>query len=259
MVIIDTHSHLYANDFKDDISTVIERARDIGITCIFIPNEDSSTIGPLLELCKKYEGYCFPMIGLHPSSVNSSYKSELNKLADVLKQEHAFVAIGEVGLDMHWDKSFLNEQKIVFEQQVCWALEYDMPVIIHCRDAFEEMMDVLKHYQDTPLKGIFHSYMGNPFEVVKMLNMEGFLLGINGIVTYNRSVLPDILKNIPLDRIVLETDSPYLPPVPFRGKRNESSYIIYTLNKVASVYNIKPEVIAEKTSSNAMKLFGMKG
>jgi TatD DNase family protein len=256
-MLIDSHSHLYAEEFKDDLPQVIQRAKEAGITHIFMPNEDSTTIKPLLKTCKKYEGYCFPMIGLHPTSVDESYKRELIKIGDALKSEKSFVAIGEVGLDMHWDKTYLKEQLAVFEQQVCWALESDLPIIIHCRDAFDEMMDVLDHYSGTPLRGIFHSYTGNPFEAVKMLNMPGFLLGINGIVTYRRSVLPDVLGNISIDRIVLETDSPYLTPEPFRGKRNESSYLVYTLKKVADLYDMKPAAVAKKTAENTLKLFGM--
>jgi TatD DNase family protein len=256
-MLIDTHSHIYGEEFKEDLPEVIQRAKTAGITHIFLPNEDSTTIEPLMEVCKKYPAYCFPMIGLHPESVTETYKGELMKIEDALKGENTYVGIGEVGLDMHWDKTYLKQQLCVFEQQVCWALEADLPIIIHCRDAFDELMSVLDHYRDTPLRGIFHSYTGNPFESIKMLEMPDFLLGINGIVTYRSSVIPDILHNIPIDRIVLETDAPYLTPVPFRGKRNESSYIVYTLNKVADLYNMKPEVVAKKTSINALKLFRM--
>ena len=186
------------------------------------------------------------MIGLHPESVKEAYKGELMKIEDALKGENNFVGIGEVGLDLHWDKTYLKQQLAVFEQQVCWALETDLPIIIHCRDAFEDMMNVLDHYSGTPLRGIFHSYTGNPFEAIKMLEMPGFLLGINGIVTYRSSVIPDVLHNISLDRIVLETDAPYLTPVPFRGKRNESSYIVHTLNKVAYLYDMQKSLLQGK-------------
>ena len=256
-MLIDTHSHIYGEEFKDDLPEVIKRAKEAGVTHIFLPNEDSTTIEPIHNVCKKYPAYCFPMIGLHPESVKETYKSELMAIEDALKGESTYVGIGEVGLDLHWDKTYLKQQLIVFEQQVCWALEADLPIIIHCRDAFEEMMNVLDHYRDTPLRGIFHSYTGNPFEGVKMLEMPGFLLGINGIVTYRSSVIPDVLHNISIERIVLETDSPYLTPVPFRGKRNESSYIVHTLNKVANLYDMKPEVVAKKTAINALKLFRM--
>lgn len=257
MELIDTHSHIYSSEFKEDLPQVIQRAKEAGITHIFLPNEDNTTVESLLQTCHDYPGYCFPMMGLHPESVNEGYKHELRLIGEALKSHDEFVAIGEVGLDMHWDKTFLKEQLVVFEQQVCWALECDLPIIIHCRDAFEDLMTVLDHYHDTPLRGIFHSYTGNPFEAVKMLNMPNFLLGINGIVTYRRSVLPDILANISLDRIVLETDSPYLTPMPYRGKRNESSYIVYTLNKVAEIYDLKPSIVAQKTSENALRLFGL--
>lgn len=256
-MIIDTHSHIYSEEFKEDLQQVVQRAKDAGISHIFLPNEDSTTVDALLKTCKEYEGYCFPMIGLHPESVNEHYRHELRLIEEALKSHNEFVAIGEVGLDMYWDKTYLKEQLVVFEQQVCWALECDLPIIIHCRDAFEDLMRILSNYRDTSLRGIFHSYTGNPFEAVKMLDMPNFLLGINGIVTYKRSVLPDILGNISLDRIVLETDSPYLTPVPFRGKRNESSYIVHTLNKVAELYHLKPEIVAKRTSENALKLFRM--
>jgi len=256
-MLIDTHTHIYAEEFKDDLPAVVQRAKDAGITHLFLPNEDSTTIEALLAVCKQYKGYCFLMMGLHPTSVTESYKHELRKIGEALRSGEHYVAIGEVGLDMHWDKSFLKEQMAVFEQQVCWALECDLPIIIHCRDAFEDLMEVLNHYQDTPLRGIFHSYTGNPFEAVKMLNMPGFLLGINGIVTYKRSVLPDILGNISIDRIVLETDAPYLTPMPYRGQRNEPSYIVHTLNKVAELYDMKPSAVAKKTAENALKLFSL--
>lgn len=256
-MLIDTHTHIYGEEFKDDLPQVIQRAKEAGITHLFLPNEDSTTIESLLNVCKHYPAYCYPMIGLHPESVTATYKSELMKIEDTLMGENTFVGIGEVGLDLHWDKTFLKQQLIVFEQQVCWALEKDLPVIIHCRDAFEDLMAVLDHYHDTPLRGIFHSYTGNPFEAIKMLDMKGFLLGINGIVTYRSSVIPDVLHNISIDRIVLETDAPYLSPVPNRGKRNEPANIVYTLNKVAYLYDMKPEVVAKKTAINALKLFRM--
>jgi TatD DNase family protein len=257
-MLIDTHTHIYGEEFKEDLSQVVARAVEAGITHLFLPNEDSTTVQALLDTCKQYPLICYPMIGLHPESVTESYKGELMKIEDTLNDEkNHFVAIGEVGLDMHWDKTYLKQQMAVFEQQICWALEKDLPIIIHCRDAFESLMEILNHYIDTPLRGIFHSYSGNPFEAIKMLEMDGFLLGINGIVTYRSSVLPDTLHNIPLNRIVLETDAPYLTPVPYRGKRNEPSYIVYTLNKVADIYHMKPEAVAKQTTANALKLFNV--
>ncbi len=256
-MLIDSHSHLFLEEFAEDLPLVIERARTAGVTHIFLPNIDSTTIQPMLSVCETYKGYCFPMIGLHPTSVAENYKEELEIVATQLSTRSDFVAIGEIGLDLYWDRTFLNEQLIAFETQVRWALEYDLPVIIHCREAFELLYKVLKLYKNTSLKGIFHSFTGTAEEAVQLLQFPRFMIGINGVVTFKKSLLPEVLPTIPLERIVLETDAPYLTPVPNRGKRNESANVKDTLIKVAEVYGKTPALVGEITSENTLKVFGM--
>lgn len=256
-MLVDSHSHLFLEEFSDDLPLVIARARAAGVSHIFMPNIDSTTIGPLLSVCNTYKGYCFPMIGLHPTSVNADYEKELAVVESYLQQTHDFVAIGEIGLDLYWDKTYLKEQLMAFEQQVEWALNYNLPIVIHSREAFEYIYKVLAPYKKTPLTGVFHSFTGSAGEAARLMEFEGFKIGINGVVTFKKSSLPEALKEIPLERIVLETDSPYLTPVPNRGKRNESAYLKDILLKVAEIYGQPVEKVAELTSENALNLFGM--
>ena len=197
------------------------------------------------------------MIGLHPTSVNANYEKELEIVARELKFSKEYVAIGEIGMDLYWDKTYLKEQQIVLDKQVNWALEYDLPIVIHCRDAFDYIYKVLEPYKKTPLRGIFHSFTGTAVEATRVLEFSDFFIGINGVVTFKKSHLPEILAGIPLEKIVLETDSPYLTPVPNRGKRNESANVKDTLLKVAEIYGNLPEEIGRITSENALKVFGM--
>lgn len=256
-MLIDSHSHLFLEEFSEDLPLVIARARAAGVSHIFMPNIDSTTIGSLLSVCNTYKGYCFPMIGLHPTSVNADYEKELAVVENHLKQANDFVAVGEIGLDLYWDKTWLKEQLIAFERQVEWALEYKLPVVIHSREAFDYIYNVLAPYKTTPLTGIFHSFTGTVEEAARIMEFENFKVGINGVVTFKKSSLPETLREIPLERIVLETDSPYLTPVPNRGKRNESAYLKDTLAKVAEVYGQPAEKVAELTSENALNVFGM--
>ena len=256
MQIVDTHSHLFTEEFSDDLSEVIERARQAGVSRIYMPNIDASTIESLMCVCRAYEGYCFPMLGLHPTSVGEGFQTELDLLKPLLdKPEHPFVAIGEVGLDLYWDKTFRREQEEALRQQIAWALEYDLPLVIHCREAFDELYNVMCDYRHTSLRGIFHSFTGTAEDACRLLSFEGFMLGINGVLTFKKSALPGVLTNVPLERLVLETDSPYLAPVPYRGKRNESAYIQYTLAHLASVYGLSVEEVATITTNNAKKVF----
>ena len=257
MRLIDTHSHLFLEEFSEDLPQVIERARSAGITHIFMPNIDSTTIDSMLSVCNTYNDYCFPMIGLHPTSVNADYETELEIVARELKSFNKYIAIGEVGMDLYWDKTFLKEQQIVLDKQINWALEYDLPVVIHCRDAFGYIYNVLEPYKNTSLKGVFHSFTGTDDEAARILEFSGFLIGINGVVTFKKSRLPEVLTKIPLEKVVLETDSPYLTPVPNRGKRNESAYVKDTLMKVSDIYRMSPEAVGRVTSENALKVFGM--
>lgn len=257
MRLIDTHSHLFLEEFSEDLPQVIERARAVGITHIFMPNIDSTTIDAMLSACNAYKGYCFPMIGLHPTSVNADYAKELDIVARQLASSDEYVAVGEIGMDLYWDRTFLKEQQIVLDKQIGWALEYNLPVVIHCREAFDYIYKVLEPYKKTPLKGIFHSFTGTAEEAARVMEFPGFSIGINGVVTFKKSHLPEVLTGIPLDKIVLETDSPYLTPVPNRGKRNESAYVKDTLMKVAEIYKLSPEEVGNVTSGNALKVFGM--
>ena len=256
-MLVDSHSHLFLEEFADDLPQVMQRAREAGVTHIFMPNIDSTTIESLLSVCAAYKEFCFPMIGLHPTSVNENYKKELDIVAGQLASSNGYVAIGEIGLDLYWDKTFLREQLLAFEKQVDWALEYHLPIVIHTREAFDYIYKVLQPYKETGLTGIFHSFTGTSEEAAKLLDFPGFMIGINGVVTFKKSQLPEVLKDVPLARIVLETDSPYLTPVPNRGKRNESARLKDTLIKVAEIYRESPEVVAEATSENALKVFGM--
>lgn len=257
MRLIDTHSHLFLEEFSEDLPQVIERARAVGITHIFMPNIDSTTINAMLSVCNTYKGYCFPMIGLHPTSVDANYETELEIVASELEHSGEYVAIGEVGMDLYWDKTYLKQQQIALDKQIGWALEYNLPVVIHCRDAFDYIYNVLEPYKKTPLKGIFHSFTGTAEEAARVLEFPGFSIGVNGVVTFKKSHLPGVLAEIPLEKIVLETDSPYLTPVPNRGKRNESAYVKDTLLKVSEIYEMSPEVVGNVTSENALKVFGM--
>lgn len=256
-MLIDTHSHLFLEEFSKDLLQVMERARQAGVSSIFMPNIDSTTIKPMLSVCADYPDFCFPMIGLHPTSVNESYGEELAVVHKYLSAPNNFIAIGEIGLDLYWDKTFLKEQLLVFEKQIKWALEYDLPIVIHARDAYEYIYKVMEPYKDTVLRGVFHSFTGTLEEAEKCLEFEKFMLGINGVVTFKKSLLAGILSSsVPLERLVLETDSPYLTPVPNRGKRNESANIKDTLFKVAEIYQVSPERVSQVTSENALKVFG---
>ena len=248
MRLIDSHSHLFLEEFAEDLPQVMNRAREAGVTHVFMPNIDSTTIEPMLRVCREYKGYCYPMIGLHPTSVDASYEKELETVARELASPNEFVAVGEIGMDLYWDKTFLKEQQRALDRQIEWALEYDLPVVLHCREAFDHIYNVLSPYRQTPLKVILHSFTGTSEEALRIMEFADFMIGIT---------LPEVLKNIPLERIVLETDSPYLTPVPNRGKRNESAYVKDTLIKVAGIYGKSPEKVAQITSDNALKVFGM--
>ena len=259
MNLIDSHSHLFLEEFADDLPQVIERARQAGVTHIFMPNIDSTTIEPLLRTCAAYPGYLFPMAGLHPTSVNDTVDRELDIVYGELRQarEKGYVAVGEIGLDLYWDQTYLTQQLKAFEQQLQWALEFNLPVVIHCREAFPYIYKVLQGYRHTPLRGIFHSFTGTAEEAASLLEFPGFLLGINGVLTFKKSSLPEVLQSVPVERLLVGTDSPYLTPVPYRGRRNESGYVVHTLRRLAEVYALTAEEVAKITSENALKVFGM--
>jgi len=252
---IDTHAHLYAEEFADDRTEMIQRAIDAGIRAVILPNVDQSTIEPMLELEKKFPGYCFPAIGLHPTSVGENFEEELQVMESWLSKRK-FIAIGEIGIDLYWDKTFLKEQVICFETQLTWSLEKKLPVIIHVRDSFEETLQIVEKYQGKGLRGIFHSFTGNEEQAVRILNSGNFKLGINGIVTFKNSGLKDVIRNINPENIVIETDAPYLTPAPHRGKRNESAMISLVAEKLAEIYGIEINDVISKTTQNAINIFG---
>lgn len=255
-MIIDTHSHLFLEEFAEDLPQVMDRARQAGVSSILMPNIDSGTIEAMLSACEAYPELCYPMIGLHPTSVDERWESELQEVHRHLATlPNRFVAVGEIGLDLYWDKTFLNEQLQALHRQIEWALEYNLPVVIHTREAFHYIYKVIDSYRHTPLRGVFHSFTGTAEEAARLLEFEGFLLGINGVVTFKNSTLPQVLASLPMERIVLETDAPYLTPAPHRGTRNESARIVHTLEKVAAIYGYPPEAVARVTTENALKLF----
>ena len=252
---IDTHSHIFEPDFADDLPEIIARAKEIGVEKIFMPNIDDTSVDAMLGVCSQYLGYCFPMLGFHPTSVDADAMPKVKEMKKRLTEGHPYIAIGEVGLDLYWDKTYIKEQQMVLEEQIQWALEWELPLVIHCREAFPELFDVLKPYKETKLTGVFHSFTGTVNEAMELLDYSRFMVGINGVVTFKKSTLPEALKVLPLDRLVLETDSPYLAPVPFRGKRNESSYVKRVAVKLAELYGVEIGEVERQTTANALKVF----
>ena len=252
---IDTHSHIFEPDFADDLPEVIARAKEVGVEKIFMPNIDDASVDAMLGVCRQYPGYCFPMLGFHPTSVDADAMPKVKEMKKRLTEGHPYIAIGEVGLDLYWDKTYIKEQQMVLEEQIQWALEWELPLVIHCREAFPELFDVLKPYKETKLTGVFHSFTGTVNEAMELLDYSRFMVGINGVVTFKKSTLPEVLKVLPLDRLVLETDSPYLAPVPFRGKRNESSYVKRVAVKLAELYGVEIGEVERQTTANALKVF----
>jgi len=256
MQLIDTHSHLYASTFDDDRSDVIRSAKSFGVQAVLLPNEDSGSISAINQLCVQEPGFAYPMMGLHPTSVNEDYIKELNRIEAALIQSK-YYAIGEIGIDLYWDKRFLKEQKKVFEEQLRWSIDLNLPVAIHSRDSFDEILDSIYNVGANRLKGVFHCFGGVLEQWVEISKLGNFFVGIGGIITYKNSILHDTLKNVPIERVVLETDAPYLAPVPYRGKRNEPAYLIETAKKVAECYRTSVETIALQTGNNATVLFGI--
>lgn len=251
--LIDTHTHLYLNDFAADIDEVIKRASDEGVEKFYLPAIDSSEIQNIFSLEEKYPDKCIAMTGLHPCSVKENYKEELDVIHQWL-QRRKFAAIGEIGLDFYWDKTFAEQQYEVFHQQIKWALQFNLPIVIHTRNTMQETIDAVKEYSGKGLRGIFHCFSGSYQNALEIID-AGFYLGIGGVVTYKNSGLAEVVKQINLEHIVLETDAPYLTPVPFRGKRNESSYLKYIVEKIAEIKNISAEQVGNITTKNAENIF----
>lgn len=254
MNLIDTHCHLYSSEFKEDISAVISRAQQLGVSKFYLPAIDSESIEDMLLLEQQFPGVCIPMMGLHPCYVKENFSDELAIVKGWLAKRK-FVAIGEIGLDFYWDTKFTNQQIQAFQTQMEWALYYNLPIVIHTRNAMQQTIEAVKPFASKGLKGIFHCFSGSLESAKQIINLN-FLLGIGGIVTYKNAGLTEVLKHIDLQHIVLETDAPYLTPVPYRGKRNESSYLAYILNSIASIKKCSEEEVATITTNNAIKIFG---
>ncbi|MBR3478505.1 MAG: TatD family hydrolase [Bacteroidaceae bacterium] len=252
-MIIDTHSHLDGEEFADDLPEVIQRAKDAQVEKILVPNVNLQGLPHLIEVCDAYPDYLYPMIGLHPVDVKDDYQTQLDQMFIFLKENpNRFCAIGEVGLDFYWDETYRNQQLEAFEQQIQWAKQFGKPLMIHARNAFEEIVEIMERHRNDQLEGVFHCFTGTEDEARKLLSFDGFKLGIGGVLTFKKSTLPEVLKNaVPLSRIVVETDSPYLAPVPHRGKRNESAFIIEIVRRLTEIYACNWVNIATETKKNA--------
>jgi len=252
--LIDTHSHIYSEEFDADRTEAIQRAVNVGIEHIILPNIDSNSLPRMLALENEFPGFCHACIGLHPTSVNSNFEEELEIVKKELERRK-WVGIGEIGIDLYWDKTYLKEQIIAFQKQTDWALEYDLPIIIHVRDSFRETMQALAPYKGSNLKGIFHSFTGDIQDANEIINFGGFMLGINGIVTFKNSKLSEVLSQIDASNMVVETDAPYLTPAPFRGKRNESAHLNLIVKKIAEIYKLDETEIIKITDANSLNIF----
>jgi TatD DNase family protein len=253
---IDTHTHLYSSQFEDDRTAMIERAIAAGVEIMLLPNIDLRSVEGMHALEKEFPANCFAMMGLHPCSVDADWEPTLAEMKKHL-DSRSYVAVGEIGIDLYWDKTLVAEQKEAFRTQIGWAKEKGLPIVIHARDSFPEIYEVLDRENDERLRGVFHCFTGNAEDVRKIESYGGFIYGIGGVVTYKKSGLPETLAQIPPEKIVLETDAPYLPPVPFRGKRNESAYLLHTAEKVAEVYGLPLNKIRNITTANARQMFGL--
>ena len=255
MTLIDTHSHLFLPAYDKDLDEVIRSAVSAGVDKMLLPDVDGKTTGPMMKLADRYPAHCLPMIGLHPTSVKENYQDELSRIRNLLAGRK-FWGIGETGIDLHWDKTFLVQQVDSFRMHISLAEEYGLPIVIHCRESFNEIIAVLDSKKSSTLTGIFHAFTGSAEQAEKIISY-GFKIGIGGIVTFKNAGLAKTLSQVDPGHLVLETDSPYLAPVPFRGKRNESAYLVYIVNKLSDIYGLPPEKIAEITTHNANELFGL--
>jgi len=273
MQFIDTHCHLDGEEFRDDLEAVVTRAREAGVAAIGVPGINLDSCQTVLELCRRYPGYCYPMLGLHPEDVKADWKEVLERIKKSLtshfldkpsgKAERSpltsnTIAIGEVGLDYYWSREFEKEQLEAFEEQVRWAVELQLPLMIHCRKAQNEMVAIIKKYQHDLTGGVFHCFTGNEHEAEELLQFDKFVLGVGGVSTFKKSHLPEVLPAVvPLERIVLETDAPYMAPVPRRGERNEPAFVALVLKRLAEAYGVSEEEVAQKTNENVARVLGI--
>lgn len=272
MKIVDTHTHLDGEEFDEDRSEVILRAKEAGVGMVFLPAIDVKTSEAVLKLSHEYPGYAYPMVGLHPEEVKADWKEQLKKIEAILdehltavdglngiKYKSDYIAIGEIGLDFYWSREFEKEQLEAFEKQVEWSCETGLPLMIHCRKAQNEMLHILRKWKDKLPGGVFHCFTGNQQEAKELLEYDNFVLGIGGVSTFKSSHLrEDLPAAVPLERIVLETDSPYMAPVPYRGKRNESAFVVQVMKTLATAYGVSEEEVAKVTNQNIERVFGVK-
>ncbi len=255
---IDTHTHLFLPEFKEDIQEVIDRATAANVRKMLLPNIHAASVKPLKHLCDRFSDCLIPMMGLHPCYVNESWETELETIREELeKNTNTYCAVGEIGIDLYWDKTYREQQKQVFQTQLKWAKQLHKPVAIHVRNAFDEVFEIIEKEIDENLKGVFHCFTGNKIQAERILSYQSFYFGIGGVVTFKNAGVDKVVKDIPLEKIVLETDSPYLAPVPYRGKRNESSFIPFIAKKLAEIKNVDIETVARQTTLNAQKLFNV--
>lgn len=253
---IDTHSHIYSEEFDQDRLEIIKAAREVGVKKILLPNVDASSIERMHQTESEFSEMCTAMMGVHPTSIKEDYKKELEIVKNWLDQR-SYIAVGEIGIDLYWDKTFVKEQMEAFEQQIIWAKELDLPIVIHCRDAFPEVFEVVEKQLDEKLKGVFHSFTGDINDAKRIVEYGSFMMGINGVVTFKNTHLRDVLKEVPLNKLVLETDAPYLAPVPYRGKRNQPAYIEKVAHTLSQVYDMPLDLIIAHTSDNASHIFNI--
>lgn len=254
--LIDTHTHLFSEEFREDIALVIERAEKVGVKKYILPAIDSTSYNEMMQLAKQYPAKCYPTIGLHPTSVKENYEEELSFVRERLRAE-AFVAIGEIGIDCYWSLDFIEQQRYVFREQLKLAVEHNLPVIIHSRNSFEEIFAIVEEFKGR-VKGVFHSFSGTIDDYFVIKDLGGFKIGIGGVLTFKNSSLSELVRQVPIADIVLETDSPYLTPVPYRGKRNESAYLTLVAQRLAEVKGLNLSEVTDKTTANALSVFQLK-
>lgn len=259
---IDTHCHIDGEEFDADRDAVLERACETGVSKIFVPAIDLASSKRILTLCQQYPDYLYPMVGLHPEEVRADWREQLTaikQLLPLLREGAGGGSIGEVGLDFYWSREFEQEQLEAFEEQVRWSVETQLPLMIHCRKAQNELVSIIKRYAKELPGGVFHCFTGNEQEARELLQFDRFVLGIGGVLTFKKSHLPEVLPAVvPLDRLVIETDAPYMAPVPMRGQRNEPAYTRYVLQRLAEAYGVTEQEIADRTSANVARVFGGK-
>ncbi len=256
MILTDTHTHLYSKDFESESSTLIQNAIDKGITRLFMPNVDSESIGAMLQIEKQFPINCFPMMGLHPCSVGPKYQQDIS-VVEYWLNKRKFIAVGEIGIDLYWDKTFFEQQQDAFRRQIELAKKYNIPYIIHSRNSFNEVMEIVAEFKDDNIKAIFHCFSGNVEQAEQVIAAGNFKLGIGGVVTFKNSGLDKVVEAIDLKHLVLETDAPYLAPVPHRGKRNDPEYLVLIAQRIAEIKNISIEEVAAITTQNSIDVFGI--